>query len=563
MPKIKIDQIKTVGDYVEAVVQHPMLARNTHHYISDMLDFYGVETVFEGIFGLDAQIKDIELFFHSHNTSLERRLLLFVGPQGAGKSYTVDKIKKHLEMYSNTPEGILYAVKDCPFHAHPFDVIPRDERPKLKESQELRWYPEAIPSPVIEQKLQKVKDWRKLEVERIWISTAAKTGIAKHTPTDLRREDITNFLGNVNFSKLKKIGSTYDPESFDFEGKIIWANRGVLDWTEIFKSRRQLLGLLLELIQSKRIDMTNFPTVHVDEIVIGHTNYPEYNVFVNEDIMEPLRGRIFKIDFPYGLDVENEKKIYQHFLQRTDNLRHTKKNMPDDHLTFLSRFAAWTRRESKGMSGLSPRFFQDVLSMAYTEAEDCIDIEILSNSVMRMFTHKAEKGIETEKMVEIFEKCKEQFIQEQISLFINRVIPTNFSDYAQRVYQGYLVAVKDKVAGVPLAKRDAALLDEVEELLVAKEKISPKGRSAFESVLVERFNDIKDMPYDGNDQLSGPINEIVFNRIKNFLRLSTKTKKVDAESRDVRQILKDALINEHGYCEHCAEVLFKVLGEHI
>ena len=108
--KIKIDQIKTVGEYLAAAKQYPVLTRNSHHYISDMLDYYGPEVVFEGIFGLGEQIKNISLYFHAHNTSLERRLLLFVGPQGAGKSYTVDKIKKHLEMYSQTPAAVMVYV---------------------------------------------------------------------------------------------------------------------------------------------------------------------------------------------------------------------------------------------------------------------------------------------------------------------------------------------------------------------------------------------------------------------------------------------------------------------
>jgi len=556
-----IDKIKTVGEYLEASWEHPRLQRNTHCYVSDMIDYFGKDKVFEGIYGLDEQIDNMVLFFHAHNTSLERRLLLFVGPQGAGKSYTVDKIKKHLEFFSKTPEGILYAVKECPFHQHPYDLVPYDERPALKENRNFRWYPEAIPCPVCEQKIRKLKDWRLVPVEKINISSARKTGLAKHTPTDLRREDITNFVGNINFSKLKKIGSTYDPDSFDFEGKIIWANRGILDWTEIFKSRRQLLGLLLELIQSKRIDMTNFPTVHVDEIVIGHTNFPEYNVFVNEDIMEPLRGRIFKIEFPYGLTVENEKMIYRQFVRRTDNLTKQKKHVSDDTLVFLATYAVKTRKESKGLQGLSPRFFQDVLSMAYTKSDTCVDLEIISESVLKMFDHKTEKDVTIVR--DMFEKTKEELVQARIKTLINNVVPKNYAGYGQNIYENYVTAVKTKVAGQELAKREQELIDEIEDLLVSKEKISPKGKAAFESVLVERFDEIVKMPYSSNEQLGEPINEVVFNRIKNFLRLSNKTKKVDPQSREVREILESTLIRDHDYCKHCAEVLFKILGEHV
>ena len=561
--KLKISAIKTVGDFLDASVDFPFLARNTQHYVSDMIDHFGKEVVFEGIYGLDEQIESLILFFHAHNTSLERRLLLLVGPQGAGKSYTVDKIKKHLDLYSNTEDGILFGVKGCPFHQHPYDMVPHTERPKLKEKMQFRWYPEAIPCPVCEQNIAKAKNWRKVPVERITISTTLKTGLAKHTPTDLRREDITNFIGNINFSKLKKVGSTYAPDAYDFEGKMIWANRGILDWTEIFKSRRQLLGLLLELIQSKRIDMTNFPTVHVDEVVIGHTNFPEYNVFLSEDIMEPLLGRIFKIEWPYGLDKENEKNIYRKFIERTDHLKKTEKHISEDTLDFLCEFAIRTRHESHGLQGLSPRFFQDVLSRAYTMAKTVIDLNILCESIVKMFSHKATKDVDPAITNELFEKVKQEHINKLIDRFIKHIVPRHFQDYGQNIYRNYLAAACKKVTGAGVNKSDTSLIDEVEELLVAKEKISPKGRTAFQSILLERRAELEKMPYDKNEQLGEVINELVFNKVKNFLRLSSKTGKVDKQSKEVRKILKKSLVDDFGYHVDETEVIFNIVGQHI
>ena len=297
--------IENVGTFLTASQRDPRLARTTLHYIADMIDYFGKAKVFEGIYGMERQLDDILAFFKGYAMSMERRLLLLVGPQGSGKSMTVDKLKRRLEEYSHKPDGVLYAVEGCPFHQHPFDLIP----PDVREQEGIYWHEEAVPCPVCERAVAGRGDWRAVPVRQIVISARDKVGVAKHTPTDLRREDITNFVGNINFAMLKERGSTYDPDAYDFEGKVIWANRGILDWTEVFKSRRQLLSLLLELIQSKRIDLANFPTVHVDEVVIGHTNYPEYNVFLAEDIMEPLRGRIHKVDFPYNVDVQGEMRI--------------------------------------------------------------------------------------------------------------------------------------------------------------------------------------------------------------------------------------------------------------
>jgi serine protein kinase len=563
--RLALSDPKTVGEYLDQAITEPRLRRNTHHYISDMLDHYGTEVVFEGLYGMEEQIENIVMFFHAHNTSLERRLLLFVGPQGAGKSSLVDKIKKFLDHYSHTEEGALYGVQGDPFHAHPFDLVPHIERPALKKSQEFRWYPEAIASPVVERMIcQRDGAWREIPIERIYISTTLKVGLAKHTPTDLRREDITNFIGNINFSKLTKIGSTYDPDSFDFEGKIIWANRGILDWTEIFKSRRQLLGLLLELIQSKRIDMANFPTVHVDEMVIGHTNFPEYNVFVNEDIMEPLRGRIFKIEFPYNLEIANEGEIYRSFLQRTNNLKGGAISIADDTLRFVATYAVATRVESKGLRGLSPRFFQDVLSRAYTSAtEGSIDLALVIDSIQSMFAHKSFKDLSIEKAKEQLEKTKESFLADTIQDFVQTVVPEQFQDYGQNLYLNFLTAIASKVEGEKLTDSELKLVDEVENLLVAREKISPKGKPSFENVLVERKGELLDMDYKENEQLGEVINELVFDSVKNFLRLSSKAEDLDDRSQQVREILLTYLQDKRGYSKHCAESLFGILGEHI
>lgn len=550
-----MSSIKTVGGYLRASFRNRLLARDTHHYISDMIDHFGPEEVFEGLFGLERQIDDLVTFFHGHNTSLERRLLLLVGPQGAGKSYTVDKIKKHLEIYSQTDEGTLYGVRGCPFHQHPYDLVPHPERPALKKKHEFRWFPEALPCPVCHETIRKAGSWRKVPVERIYISTAAKCGLAKHTPTDLRREDITNFLGNVNFSKLKKIGSTFDPESFDFEGKIIWANRGILDWTEIFKSRRQLLGLLLELIQNKRIDMPNFPTVHVDEIVLGHTNRPEYDLFVNEEIMEPLRGRIHKIEYPYGLEVDNEVQIYRNFVTRTGKLTGKTKHIAGDTLKFVARYAVATRTESHGLAGLSPRFFQDALSLAYTRSGECIDIDTVTDAVMKMFEHASQKDMDSKWMQEAFEQVKEEFVAAMKDRIIDEVIPRRFDEEAQDGYNKFLLAIRRKISGEPLSESETRLVEKVEDILIRREKLSAKGRASFESMLGKRFDDIQNERYDSHKNLTIAMKDLVWENIQDFIRVWRPGACLDTRNRRLSEKLSSVFTQDYGYCDHCYQAL--------
>ncbi|MBI4277217.1 MAG: hypothetical protein HY660_02075 [Armatimonadetes bacterium] len=548
--------LQTVGDYLSAARDDRRLARTTHHYIADMIDYFGKEAVFQGIYGMDRQLDDIVAYFKAYAMSMERRMLLLVGPQGSGKSMTVDKLKRRLEEYSRTRDGVLHAVDGCPFHQHPFDLIPRDQL----EREGFYWHEEAVPCPLCERLIDQHGSWAHVPVHRISVSARDKVGVAKHTPTDLRREDITNFVGNINFALLKQRGSTYDPQAYDFEGKIIWANRGILDWTEVFKSRRQLLSLLLELIQSKRIDLANFPTVHADCVVIGHSNYPEYNVFLAEDIMEPLRGRIHKIDFPYNTDLEGEKRIYKDLIARAQRVRGEAKHVPEDVYELAARYALKTREESGGLRGLSPRFFEDAFSYAYTAATSCIDLEVIARAIERAFEHQSIKDLNVKELLKTFEETKVDFINRKVDMIVETVVPARFYDYGQNYYLNYLDAAAHKVTGEPLQEGEEELINEIEGIMVQKRQLSRQGRAAFENVLLERKDELRRMSYRDNDHLRTAINEIVFNKIKNCLRLYDKSEELDAESREVLDILYQTATEEHGYCPTCARALFKVIG---
>jgi len=551
-----MSRIQTVHDYIQEAKRDKRLARTTHHYIADMLDYYGREKVFEGIYGMDKQLDDIVAYFKGYSMSMERRLLLLVGPQGSGKSMTVDKLKRKLEEYSRTKDGALYAIDGCPFHQHPFDLVP----PEVREREGIYWHEEAVPCPVCDRLIQKYGGWALVPVRRIFISAKDKVGVAKHTPTDLRREDITNFIGNINFAMLKEKGSTYDPDAYDFEGKIIWANRGILDWTEVFKSRRQLLSLLLELIQSKRIDFPNFPTVHVDCVVIGHSNYPEYNVFLSEDIMEPLRGRIHKIDFPYNTDLEGEKNIYKALIERANRIRGEGKHVPEDVYELAARFALKTREDSGGLRGLSPRFFEDAFSFAYTISGSCIDLEHIAQAIERTFEHQSIKDLNLKEQLKLFEEAKMDFINKKVEMIVEEIVPVYFGDYGQNLYLNYLEAVSRNVLGEPLSEGEKELIDEVEGVLVQKRLISRQGRVAFENVLLERKDELMKLSYKDHEHLRPAINELVFNKIKNCLRLYEKSEELDPKSREILDVLYESAIRDYGYCQNCARSLFRIIG---
>ncbi|GBD29097.1 hypothetical protein HRbin32_00181 [bacterium HR32] len=80
---------------------------------------------------------------------------------------------------------------------------------------------------------------------------------------------------------------------------------------------------------------------------------------------------------------------------------------------------------------------------------------------------------------------------------------------------------------------------------------------------MERKEELVSLPYTENEHLRGAINEVVFNKIKNCLRLYDKTEDLDPTSRELLEVLHRSAVTEHGYCEVCARSLFRILGRSV
>ena len=68
---------------------------------------------------------------------------------------------------------------------------------------------------------------------------------------------------------------------------------------------------LLGASQEHKIKPKKFAQTDIDEVIIGHTNEPEYRKLQNNEYMEALRDRTVKVDIPYVTKLAKEMKIYE------------------------------------------------------------------------------------------------------------------------------------------------------------------------------------------------------------------------------------------------------------
>src|SRR5690606_6064372 len=158
-------------------------------------------------------------------------------------------------------------------------------------------------------------DWKQamthVRVRRIGLSEKDRVGIGTFQPKDEKNQDSTELTGDINYRKIARYGSDSDPRAFNFDGELCIANRGLCEFIEVLKLDVAFLYDLLGASQERLIKPKKFAQTYIDEVIIGHTNEPEYKKLQSNELMEAFRDRTIKIDIPYNLAVSDEVLIYR------------------------------------------------------------------------------------------------------------------------------------------------------------------------------------------------------------------------------------------------------------
>src|SRR3569623_1675739 len=350
----------TFEQYLDVIRAHPEVTRNAFQRVYDMIMSYGIETFergrekhvryrffqdpdrdgLDGVFGLDDSLAALVNAFKSaaKGYGIEKRVLLLHGPVGSSKSTIARLLKKGLERYSNSDDGALYSlgwvdlgnsqtVHWCPMHEEPLHVIPlrfrADVQAQLNGSGAPREYDVKIEGElcpfcryVYAERLKHYQgDWTRviedLRVKRLLLSEKDRIGVGTFQPKDEKNQDSTELTGDINYRKIAEYGSDSDPRAFNFDGEFNVANRGMIEFVEVLKLDVAFLYDLLCASQEHRVKPKKFAQTYIDEVIIGHTNEPEYRKLQDNEFMEALRDRTVKIDIPYITKLRDEVKIYE------------------------------------------------------------------------------------------------------------------------------------------------------------------------------------------------------------------------------------------------------------
>jgi serine protein kinase len=633
--------------YLDVVREHPRITRTAFERLYDMILSYGtreytdskkkithynffddpIDAGQDAIYGLDIPLMKLVNIFKSaaKRYGTERRVILLHGPVGSSKSTICRLLKKGLEEYSKRPDGALYTfgwVRDLskpdevipsPMHEEPLLLVPEELRPliqaQLNEGRREDEYKVKIEGelcPFSRREFRELSeryggDWasvlKHVQVRRLILSAKDRVGIGTFQPKDEKNQDSTELTGDINYRKIAEYGSDSDPRAFNFDGEFNIANRGLIEFIEVLKLDVAFLYELLGASQEHQIKPKKFPQTYIDEVILGHTNEPEYRRLQNNEYMEALRDRTVKVDIPYITKLNEEIKIYEkdysaekirgkHIAPHTvemaamwavlTRLEHPKKH----NITLMQKLKLYNgktlpgfteenvkelRKEAQreGMEGISPRYVQDKISNALVSEMnlDYINPFMVLNELETGLRHHS--LITSEEQRQRYRELLDDARREYEDIVKNEVQRAIAADEAAiaRLCGNYVDNVKaytqkQKVRN-PYTGRDEEpderLMRSIEEKIDIPESRKDDFRREVMNYIGALALEDKKFDYRTNERLHKALELKLFEDQKDSIKLTSLVSSVmDRETQEKIDIVKARLIRNYGYNEASA-----------
>lgn len=446
-----------------------------------------VYKAFQDFYGAEDAVERIAAYFRHAAAGLEesKQILYLKGPVGGGKSSLVERLKALMEKYpiyvladpSEKNEELRYS----PVFESPLGLFDKNDPAHVELIDELGIPLAAIGNTVLSgwalQKLQEFNgDITKFSVVKLWPNKDRQIGVMKVEPGDENNQDVSVLIGKTDLRKLEKYPQNH-PYAYSYSGGLNRTNQGLMDFAEMFKANIKTLNPLLMATQEHNYNGTEaIPAMPYTGIICAHSNESEWVAFKNNKTNEAFLDRVFIVDVPYCLRVDEEIQIYEKMLKHS-NLRNAA--VAPGTLKMLAQWMVLTRLKEpenssifaklrvyngenvkdtmpnakpyeeyrdaagvyEGMDGMSTRFAFKVLSAAF----DLRPEELQANPIDLMYV--IEEAIKKEALPE--EKYNrymdfiKSFLQPRYYEFLEKELRTayleSYSSFGQNMFERYVL----------------------------------------------------------------------------------------------------------------------------
>ncbi len=429
---------------------------------------------FKAFYGMEDAVEQIVSYFKHAAQGLEehKQILYLLGPVGGGKSSLAERLKSLME------KEPIYTLKDSPLNESPLGLFDPEEDGRILEEDygiPLR-YCKTNMSPWAVKRLHEYGgDISRFRVVRRYPSILDQIAVAKTEPGDENNQDISSLVGKVDIRKLEDYPQN-DPDAYSYSGGLCKANRGMMEFVEMFKAPIKVLHPLLTATQEGNYNGTEaIGGLPFDGMILAHSNESEWESFKNNKKNEAFIDRVFIVKIPYCMRVTEEIRIYDKLLNSSS--LDTAHCAPDT-LRMLAQFSVLSRLQepensstfskmriydgenlkdtdpkaksiqeyrdaagvNEGMSGLSTRFAFKILSQVFNfDATETAANPVHLLYVLEQRIDQEQYPKETRDRYLTFIK---EFLAPRYVEFIGKEIQTayleSYSEYGQNLFDRYV-----------------------------------------------------------------------------------------------------------------------------
>ncbi|KZL94269.1 PrkA family serine protein kinase [Clostridium magnum] len=616
----------TFLDYLQIVKENPGIAQLAHKRMYNILTkpgmeilkpeenlrvrkIYGNETIksynfFKNdFFGIEKTLMKLVSYFYSAAMLGEesRQVLYLVGPVGSGKSSIVESLKKAMEAAEP-----VYALKGCPMREEPLHLVPKHLRKQFEETLGVKI--EGDLCPVCRHKLKEEfkGQYEKFPVVKTGFSIRSRKGIGVVPPVDPNNQDTSVLVGSVDISKMDLYPED-DPRIFSLNGAFDVGNRGLVEFIEVFKNDVEYLHTIITATQEKSIPSPGKGSmIYFDGVIVAHSNEAEWNKFKSDHTNEAILDRIVKVEVPYCMELNEEIKIYEKILKKSNFKAHIAPHtieaaamfavltrlMPSNKVDTLTKLKIYNGEEivekgttkriditelreeaglREGMDGISTRFIIKAIDNALSDSEyNCINPLSVMESLI-----KSIKDLDT---ADDIRRKYLAFIQDTVRKEYNKILEKeitkafiqSFKEQADSLFNNYLdhaeayvnkSKIKDRSTGEQL-EPDEKFMRSIEEQIGISEGSAKGFRSDVTSYMFYLIRKGGSIDYTSYEPLKEAIEKKITSSVREMSRIVTKSKVRDKEQ-DKKYSSMVEEMKRNGYCDHCCNVILKYAANNL
>ena len=541
---------------------------------------------------METVIEKIMSFLSSaaHKGEESRQVLLLMGPVGARKSALTEHVKKALEGKK------YYTLKGDPHRGEPLQLIPRSLRSSVEEALNVKI--DGDISPIVRHKLLNdyAGKYEDFEVEETTFSQRGRRVVASVPPMDANSQDVSVLIGSVDISKLDKFAED-DPRSLSLNGAFNVGNRGIVELVEVFKNEIEFLHTIITATQEKRVPSPGkSDMLHFDGVILAHCNEAEWNRFQSEHTNEAIMDRIVKISVPYCLELNQEVKIYEKMLGKSDFKAHIaphtlkiasmfsvmsrlKDSAKCDALTKMKIYNGEEvlekgrvrkvdirdlREEARheGLDGISTRFITKALDNALTasDKEMITPISVIDSLTKMVKEQLIDESLKT-KCLELLQKTIREEYLKILETEIAKAFISAYEEQAQSLFDSYLdnaeahttrAKIKDKITKEE-RKPDEGFMASIEEQIGVTGSSRDGFRSDVTAYMFAKMRRGEKVSFKTYEPLKNAIESYLISSVRAMARIVTKSKTRDEEQTRKHSDMVSVMIKDYGYSAESAE----------